>query len=106
MSKDFLSILLEQAINRELCSMLMHNEPPSREYHQFINFLQDLENRRRYYENTVPPAPVIRTYATVSRLFVHTVSPYSNPPVQTFITRTAAPASVKDPDVIDINIMC
>lgn len=29
----------------------MHNEPPSHEYYQFASFLQDLENRRRYYEN-------------------------------------------------------
>jgi hypothetical protein len=45
MSKDALLTLLEQAINRELRSMLVHNEPPSREYHYFASFLQDLKNR-------------------------------------------------------------
>jgi hypothetical protein len=68
MSEDALPTLLEQAINRELRGMLMHNEPPSREYHPFANFLQDLENRRRHYEtvsaNTRPvasrPTPVNR----------------------------------------------
>jgi uncharacterized protein DUF4939/zinc knuckle protein len=68
MSEDALPTLLEQAISRELRGMLMHNEPPSREYHQFANFLQDLENRRRHYENistntrpaTNRPAPANR----------------------------------------------
>jgi hypothetical protein len=66
MSQDALPTLLEQAISRELRSMLVHNEPPSRDYHRFANFLQDLENRRRHYECVSTPAPVPRTYATVT----------------------------------------
>ena len=65
MSEDVLPTLLEQAINRELRGMLMHNEPPSREYHQFANFLQDLENRRRHYDNN--PSSVARTYASATK---------------------------------------
>jgi len=53
MAEDSLSTLLEQSINRELRGMLMHSEPPTREYHQFAKTLQDLENRRRQYET--PP---------------------------------------------------
>lgn len=33
MPEETLPTLLEQAISRELRSMLMHNQPPSREYH-------------------------------------------------------------------------
>jgi len=65
MSEDVLPTLLEQAINQELRGMLMHNEPPSREYHQFANFLQDLENRRRHYDNN--PSSVARTYASATK---------------------------------------
>lgn len=65
MSEDVLPTLLEQAINRELRGMLMHSEPPSREYHQFANFLQDLENRRRHYDNN--PSSVARTYASATK---------------------------------------
>ena len=65
MAEDALPTLLEQAVNRELRSMLMHHEPPSRNYLQFATFLQDLENRRRQYG--VPPATVVKPYAQVSR---------------------------------------
>jgi hypothetical protein len=65
MSEDALSTLLEQAISRELRNMLMHHEPPSRNYLQFANFLQDLENRRRQYGTL--PAPTVRTYAQISQ---------------------------------------
>jgi hypothetical protein len=39
MSEDALLTLLEQAINHELRSMLVHNEPSSYEYHYFTSFL-------------------------------------------------------------------
>lgn len=63
-SEETLPTLLEQAVNRELRGMLMHNEPPSREYHVFANFLQDLENRRRQYETA--PAPSARNLASAT----------------------------------------
>jgi hypothetical protein len=55
MYEDGLPTLLEQAINRELREMLMHSEPPSREYHQFADHLQNLENRRRHYAHATLP---------------------------------------------------
>jgi hypothetical protein len=68
MHEDGLPTLLEAAINRELRGMLMHNEPPSYEYHQFAQHLQKLENRRRRFENA-PSLPVPRTfnYSTTSK---------------------------------------
>ena len=66
MSEELLPTLLEQAISRELRGMLMHNEPPSREYHTFATFLQNLENRRRQYTAPTQPAPVGRTYASAA----------------------------------------
>lgn len=57
--------ILEQVISRELRSMLLHTEPPSREYHAFADFLQGLENRRRHYESA--PAPPARSYAATAK---------------------------------------
>jgi hypothetical protein len=54
MSEEALPTLLEQAISRELRSMLLHHEPPSREYHQYAAFLQNLENRRQRFNQAVP----------------------------------------------------
>ncbi|EAW22029.1 uncharacterized protein NFIA_024080 [Aspergillus fischeri NRRL 181] len=65
MPKETLSTLLEQGISHELRSMLMHNQPPSWEYHQFARFLQDLENHRRQYTTNQPP--VVKTYAATTR---------------------------------------
>jgi hypothetical protein len=65
MPEETLSTLLEQSINRELKGMLMHNQPPTREYHEFAKFLQELENRRRHYEINLQPAS--RNYPTITR---------------------------------------
>ncbi|ODM21688.1 hypothetical protein SI65_02532 [Aspergillus cristatus] len=92
MSEDVLPTLLEQAINRELRGMLMHNEPPNREYHQFANFLQDLENRRRHYENNSPPAA--RTYASATKP--------TNPVRPTELPATLQPAE-NNTDVMDLS---
>lgn len=78
MPEETLSTLLEQAISRELRSMLMHNQPPSREYHQFAGFLQDLENRRRQY--AANPPPVIKTYAATARPVQRPQSPRHTSP--------------------------
>ncbi|KAF7183071.1 hypothetical protein CNMCM7691_002906 [Aspergillus felis] len=65
MPEETLSTLLEQAISYELRSMLMHNQPPSWEYHQFARFLQELENH--YHQYTINQPPVIKTYAVTAR---------------------------------------
>jgi len=104
MSEDSLPTLLEQAINRELRGMLMHNEPPSRDYHPFAKFLQDLENRRRHYESTVPSTPAARTYAAVIRPTTGTASPYPTPQVYSPALRTTAPVPARDPDVMDMSL--
>jgi len=60
MAEDSLPTLLEQAISRELRGMLLHHDPPSREFHQYAAFLQELENRRnRFYQ--AAPTPTGRT---------------------------------------------
>jgi hypothetical protein len=60
MTEDSLPTLLEQAISRELRSMLLHHDPPSREFHQYAAFLQELENRRNRFYQTAP-TPMTRT---------------------------------------------
>ncbi|RHZ43046.1 uncharacterized protein CDV56_100638, partial [Aspergillus thermomutatus] len=79
MPEETLSTLLEQAISHELRSMLMHNQPPSREYHQFARFLQDLENHRRQYTTNQPP--VVKTYAATARPTQRPQSPQGPSPV-------------------------
>lgn len=63
-SEETLPTLLEQAISRELQGMLLHSQPPSREYHTFARFLQELENRRRQYESI--PTQSSRSYAAAT----------------------------------------
>ncbi len=96
MSEDALSVLLEQAISRELRAMLMHHEPPNRQYPEFANFLQDLENRRHYYENT--PAPVSKTYSAVPK----TRPAPASPAVPAIATPTPTIAKQRDPDAMDL----
>jgi hypothetical protein len=70
MAEDSLPTLLEQAISRELRGMLLHHDPPSREFHQYAAFLQELENRRNRFYQAAPaltsriPAPASHTQAT------------------------------------------
>lgn len=96
MSEDALPVLLEQAINRELRTMLIHHEPPSRQYYEFANFLQDLENRRRYYENAPGYTPKI--YAAAAKTRPTTVSPVSSPAAPTM----PAFPKLRDPDAMDL----
>jgi hypothetical protein len=63
MPEAALPTMLEQAVNRELKSMLLHHEPPSGDYHQLAAFLQNLENRRVMYESNVNS----RSYAAAAR---------------------------------------
>jgi hypothetical protein len=97
MPEETLSTLLEQAINRELRGMLVHNEPPTRDYHKFADFLQDLENRRRHYETPSIPAP--RAYAAVA----------PKPPVQPTPIRPALAPMLRTerspvhPDAMDLS---
>ena len=65
MNDESLSILLEQHVSKELKGMLVHSPPASREYHALAAHLQDLENRRRYYEQaSVSNGP--KTFAAVA----------------------------------------
>ncbi|GIZ39392.1 hypothetical protein CKM354_000277800 [Cercospora kikuchii] len=60
MTEESLSTLLEQAVSNEIKQMLVHSPPPTREYLKLAAHLQDLENRRRYYNQT-PAIPNPRT---------------------------------------------
>lgn len=103
MSEDALPTLLEQAINRELRGMLMHNEPPSREYHQFASFLQDLENRRRHYETvSANNRPVTNRPAPANRL----ATPPTDSRVQNTRNTTPGPERAQpspNPDAMDLS---
>ncbi|CBF82237.1 hypothetical protein AN5254.2 [Aspergillus nidulans FGSC A4] len=46
MPEETLSILLEQSINRELKGMLMHNQPPTQDYHDEFDLLSSYRNLR------------------------------------------------------------
>jgi hypothetical protein len=50
MNHESLATLLEQAVSNELQGMLLHNPPTSRSYLELAAYLQELENRRRYYQ--------------------------------------------------------
>jgi hypothetical protein len=49
MNDESLATLLEQSISNELRGMLLYNPPTSRRYLNLTTYLQELENRRRYY---------------------------------------------------------
>jgi hypothetical protein len=85
MAEETLPTLLEQAISRELRSMLLHHDPPNRNYHQYAAFLQDLENRRRRFDQPAPaPTKIINapnyTAAAAPRRAVTSQSPPLAPP--------------------------
>jgi hypothetical protein len=50
MNYKSLATLLEQAVSNELRGMLLYNPPTSRSYLELVAYLQELENRRRYYQ--------------------------------------------------------
>lgn len=70
MPEAALPTLLEQAINRELRSMLLHHQPPEGDYHQLATFLQNLETRRMQYDTAS------HTYVRATR------STYPTSPIQ------------------------
>ena len=99
-SEDSLPVLLEQAINRELRAMLLHHDPPNRQYHEFAQFLQQLENRRIYYENTSGPAP--KSYASAARARP-TFTPTTTPARPTGPPPPPPPTpQARDPDAMDL----
>jgi hypothetical protein len=104
MPEDALPIMLGQAINKELRVMLMHSEPPSREYHRFASFLQELENRRRQYENATPLTTSSRTYASAARPAARSASP--RPAVVAYVppNKAIAIGPTRDPDVMDTSV--
>lgn len=82
MPEDALSTMLEYAVNRELRGMLLHNPPPTREYHEFAKFLQELENRRCQFDNT----PVRLTAKNIAAPVVAPAVTASNPDVMDLST--------------------
>ncbi|KAL2884695.1 hypothetical protein HOO65_100099 [Ceratocystis lukuohia] len=58
MPESLLPILLEHAISEELRTMLLHNEPPSYNYHEFTAFLHKLESRRLWFNSSQTPVTV------------------------------------------------
>jgi hypothetical protein len=65
MPEETLSTLLEQLINQELKGMLIYNQPPTQEYHEFAKFLQELKNCYQYYKINLQPAS--RNYPVITR---------------------------------------
>ncbi|QQK47710.1 hypothetical protein Pdw03_5345 [Penicillium digitatum] len=65
MHNEALPTMLEQAINREMKGMLLHDEPPKGDYLDLARFLQNLENRRVQYDSGPSTAP--RTYSAAIR---------------------------------------
>lgn len=101
MPEESLSTLLEEAISRELKGMLLHHEPPSREYHSLAKFLQGLENRLHQYEST-PPTP--KTYAAATKPRpAPTTFPLAVPaPVVPAVPATTVVPKSRDPDAMDL----
>lgn len=92
MTLDALPTLLKNAISRELRTQLTTVSPPSREIHEYAVFPQDLENKRRYFDNVAIPAT--RTFSAVAK------AGSSTPPPPSITSRTpAAPAN----DAIDLS---
>ena len=95
LSEESLPTLLENAVSKELRSMLLHNPPQSYQYHDLARHLQDLENRRRYYDSIVTP-PHSRNLGTGHR----------QSPVQTISTPATRPIKQEitiSPDAMDLS---
>ncbi|KAJ6103192.1 hypothetical protein N7486_005619 [Penicillium sp. IBT 16267x] len=101
MPEETLPTLLEQAINRELRGMLLHNEPPTREYHQFAAFLQKLENRRMHYDRTTR-SPVVRPLPTQIQASNPAPTQYTRPDFRTARNSSPTPRPAFTPDPMDL----
>lgn len=101
MPEESLPTLLEEAISRELKGMLLHHEPPNKEYHPLAQFLQSLENRLHQYESA-PPAQ--KTYAAATK--PRPVFPVPSPAIPMLAIPTVSPATAgmktRDPDAMDL----
>jgi hypothetical protein len=96
-SEDFQVTLLESALSRELKSQLTSVDAPDHNIYEFSEFLQKLENKRRYYNDltdTRPPRSSLNTRDSRSPSNrTHEASSYAQ--------KAAAP--VTDPDSMDLS---
>jgi hypothetical protein len=90
MNDESLATLLEQAISNELRGMLLHNPPPTRRYLDFAIHLQELENRRRYYQQAIPTRSYSTTAAQIS-------NPRNDTPTRPLVQREAPNERVTTP---------
>lgn len=65
-SEDSQITLLESALSRELKSQLTSVDAPDHDIHKFSEFLQKLENKRRYYNDLTDTRPVRTTPMTTA----------------------------------------
>jgi hypothetical protein len=84
MNHESLATLLEQAVSNELRGMLLYNPPTSRSYLELAAHLQELENRRRYYQQPTAPTKV----HTSTTEFRRPQSPRATPTFATVVQKT------------------
>jgi hypothetical protein len=84
MNYESLATLLEQAVSNELRGMLLYNPPTSRSYLELAAHLQELENRRRYYQQPTAPTKV----HTSTTEFRRPQSPRATPTFATVFQKT------------------
>jgi hypothetical protein len=92
-SEDSQVTLLESALSRELRSQLTSVDAPDHDIHEFSEFLQKLENKRRYYNDLTETRPPRSSPSTTN----------SRPPpnrayeTPSYAQKAAAPATHPDP---------
>jgi hypothetical protein len=96
-SEDSQITLLESALSRELKTQLTSVDAPDHDIHKFAEFLQKLENKRRYYNDLTDTRPV-RPTSTVA----NTHSAPARIPIVTTTAQRAAPA-LADPNAMDLS---
>jgi hypothetical protein len=96
MNDESLSTLLEQAISNELRGMLLHNPPNNRRYLDFAAHLQELENRRHYYQQPTAPLRIHQATtmtSTTTRPTGLTISPDA---IKTPVPRVTTPMDLSN----------
>ena len=76
--------------------MLLHNPPNNRQYLDFVAHLQELENRRRYYQQPTVPLRIHQattTTSTTTRPTGVTISPNT---IKTLAPRVTTPMDLSN----------
>jgi len=101
MHEDALPMILEAALSKELKLQLINvsGDIPNQDYHAYAKYLQELENRRRYFATMEQPTP--RPLAPTPRYQIPRAMPVATLPVTVATVATNSGPTSGEPITLD-----